>query len=432
MVTNHHQGSNPSLAIIGTGVAGMACGHFLHDKFDLTVFEQNDYVGGHANTAVIEEPDETVFTDTAFVIFNDQNYPLFNRLLTELDVPSITCPMGFSFKILPIGWEYNTKGLSWIPTNLKNLLDHRFFSLLRETGRFYREAIEIFHESKYQDYSIADYVTEKGYSHDFLHHYLIPIIAVVWSIPPKDMLDYPALTMIEFLKNHGAFQGIFGQKRWRTVKGGSGTYRDKLIAPFKNKILLRCAATRVTRNNGKVQISDRHGMTREFDHIIMAAHADQSLKLLSDPTDLEQKVLSSFRYINNKVILHTDTSIMPNKRHMWAGWNYLVENDNDGKPISSFTYYMNKLQKVSKHKDYFVTVNDTGQVDPAKILRENDYEHPIFDLTAINAQARLPQLNENGVTYFCGSYFKHGFHEDAFRSGLEVCRKITGESIWEH
>ncbi len=419
-----------SLAIIGTGAAGMACGHFLHNKFDITVYEQNDYVGGHANTAVIEDADETVFTDTAFVIFNDENYPLFNRLLTELEVPSIRCPMGFSFKILPTGWEYNTKGLSWFPSNLKNLFDQRFRSLLRETGRFYREATEILQEKKYHEYSIAEYVIEKGYSNDFLDFYLIPIIAVVWSIPPKDMLDYPALTMIEFLENHGSFQGLLGRKRWSTVKGGSRAYRDKIIAPFKDKILLDCAVTSVKRDNGFAEVTDCRGETRKFDHVILAAHADQSLRLLNDPTDLEREVLGSFRYSNNKVLLHTDSSVMPDKRHLWSGWNYLVEYDEDGNLKSSFSYHMNTLQKVSKKKDYFVTVNDTGRVDPAKILRDNNYEHPIFDLKAVNAQSRLKQLNENGISYFCGSYFRYGFHEDAFRSGVEVCRKITGEKIW--
>lgn len=422
--------TKPSVAIIGTGAGGMACGYFLHNKFNVTLYEQNDYVGGHANTAIIEESDETVYTDTAFVIFNEENYPLFSRLLNELEVKSIACPMGFSFKILPTGWEYNTKGLSWIPTNLKNLLDRRFFKLLKETGKFYRQATEIFNDKRYHEYSIAQYVTEKGYSDDFLHYYLIPIIAVVWSIPPRDMLDYPALTMIDFLKNHGAFQGIFGSKRWRTVKGGSRCYRDKLIAPFKDRILLENRVTTISRINGKAQITDSNAEQREFDHVIVACHADQALQLLSDATPLEKKLLGSFRYSKNHVLLHTDVSIMPEKRSLWAGWNYLVEQDSDGQAISSFSYHMNNLQKVSKKKDYFVTVNDTGRVDPGKILREYDYEHPIFDLTTANAQLGLHGLNENGVTFYCGSYFRYGFHEDAVRSGIDVCRTLTGERIW--
>jgi len=421
----------PSLAVIGTGAAGMACGHFLHDKFDLTFYEQNDYIGGHANTATIQDGDETVYSDTAFVIFNDDNYPLFNRLLKELNVPTIRCPMSFSFKIVPAGWEYNTKGMTYLPTNLRNLLDRRFRKMLSETGRFYKEATEIYKEEKYHNLSIAEYVEEKGYSDDFINNYLIPIIAVVWSIPDRDMLDYPALTMIEFLDNHGAFQGIFGRKRWSTVANGSRSYRDRLIAPFKEKIRTGCAATQIKRKGEQVEVTDNTGQTTTFDHVIVACHADQALRILANPTALEQELLGQFRYSTSTVTLHTDSSIMPKKRRLWAGWNYLVDKDDSGAIQSSFSYYMNKLQNVSDKKDYFVTVNDRGWVDPAKILRTYEYEHPVFDSHAIAAQPKLARLNENGRLYFCGSYFKYGFHEDAFRSGVEVCRAITGTTIWE-
>jgi len=422
--------TKPTVAVIGTGAAGMACGHFLHKDYQLTFFEQNDYIGGHANTAIIQGDAETVHTDTAFIIFNDENYPLFSRMLHELEVETLQCPMGFSIKILSNGWEYNTRGLSWTPTNLLQLFDWRFVKMLRETGRFYRQALEIYTEQKYHEYSIADYLKEKDYSDDFLHHYLIPILAVVWSIPPKDMLDYPALTMIEFLKNHGAFQGLTGRKRWSTVKKGSGSYRDKIIQPFKDQIEVGNAATQVTRNNGRAQVTDSRGKCREFDHLILAAHADQSLRLLADPSAQERTLLSNFRYSKNTVTLHTDKSLLPKRRYMWAGWNYLVE-QKQGETASSFTYYMNDLQQVSKKTDYFVTVNDTGRINAENIIREYDYEHPIFDLPVIKAQPHLHELNENGVTFFCGSYFKYGFHEDAFRSGVEVCRKLTGKKIWE-
>ncbi len=414
------------IAIIGTGAAGMACGHFLHKNYDITLFEQNDYVGGHANTAILETNDETVYTDTAFVIFNEENYPLFTRMLKELDVASIQCSMGFSFKIMQTGWEYNSKGLTWIPTNLKNLLDPRFRKLLKETGRFYKEATEIYREKTYADYSIAQYLEEKGYSKDFIDFFLIPVIAVVWSIPPEDMLDYPALTMIDFLENHGAFQGLFGQKRWRTIKNGSQSYKQKLIAPFKDKIQLNNKVVSVKRQNGQASITDSAGQTHQFDRVILACHADQALALLTDPTADELLTLGAFRYNQSHIILHTDSAILPAKRSMWAGWNYLTEADGR----SSFSYYMNKLQRVSKKQDYFITLNDTGRINPDKILREYDYEHPIFDNAAVQAQADVPALNDNGISYFCGSYTRYGFHEDAFRSGVEVCRKITGEPIW--
>ncbi|MCI0654790.1 MAG: NAD(P)-binding protein, partial [Methylococcaceae bacterium] len=420
-----------SIAIIGAGASGMTCGNFLHSGYELTIYEQNDYVGGHANTAVITADEEIVHADTAFVIFNDENYPLFNRMLKELGVDSIQCPMDFSIHVVPAGWEYNTRGLSYIPTNLKNLFDARFRALLRETGRFYKQAIEIINEPRYHTYSIADYVREKGYSSNFLDHYLIPILAVVWSIPPRKMLEYPALTMIEFLKNHGAFQGLFGTKRWRTVARGSGTYRDKLIAPFKDRIRIQCAAVKVKRNGSRIEIQDSRGETLGYDKVIFACHADQALRCLSDPDPLEAQILGAFRYTRSKVQLHTDASILPRNRRLWAGWNYYVDYTSDGELLSSFSYYMNKLQRVSKRQNYFVTVNPWGRIDERKILREYDYEHPLFDVAAIQAQQQLAKLNENGRTYYCGSYFGYGFHEDAFRAAIEVCRTITGEPIWE-
>lgn len=420
-----------SIAIIGSGAAGMACGHFLHSRYDLSFYEQNDYVGGHANTAVIQNDQETVYSDTAFVIFNDENYPLFNRLLQELSVPSIQCPMDFSIHVAPSGWTYNTRGLSYVPTNLKHLFDAKFRGLLKETGRFYRQASEILNEPRYHDYSIADYVREKGYSDTFLDNYLIPILAVVWSIPPHKMLEYPALTMIEFLKNHGAFQGILGAKRWRTVMRGSGSYRDKIIQPFKDRIRLQCAAVRVIRTSSGVEIQDSQGQTQNFDKVIFACHADQALRCLGEPSSSEIEILGAFQYTQSKVLLHNDASIMPRNKWNWAGWNYYVDYAEDGELRSSFSYYMNRLQKVSKQENYFVTVNPWGRIDERKILREYDYEHPLFDLAAIKAQTRLSELNQNGVIYFCGSYFGHGFHEDAFRSGIEVCRLVTGEPIWE-
>lgn len=409
----------------------MACGHFLQAGYDLTFYEQNNYVGGHANTAIIEGDEETVYTDTAFVIFNDENYPLFNRLLNELKVESIRCPMDFSINVIPSGWEYNTRGLTYIPSNLTNLLDPRFRSMLKETGRFYKQATEIIHESHYHHYSIADYVKEKGYSENFLENFLLPILAVVWSIPPRKMLEYPALTMIQFLNNHGAFQGLFGRKRWRTVAKGSGSYRDKIIAPFKDRIRMQCAATCVTRAGVRIEITDSRGETLRYDKVIFACHANQALKCLVDPDPMEKEILGAFQYTASKVLVHTDSSIMPRNQRLWAGWNYYVDYGSDGEILSSFSYYMNKLQKVSRKKNYFVTVNPWGRIDERKILREYDYEHPLFDIHAIRAQQHLATLNENGRSYFCGSYFRYGFHEDAFRSGLEVCRNIAGKAIRE-
>jgi len=420
-----------SVAIIGTGPAGLACGHFLHHRFDVTVYEKNEYVGGHANSVTVEHNGETVRFDTAFVVFNNAAYPLFMRLLSELNVASMYCPMSFSFQIYPDGLQYMTRGLTYCFCDLENLLSWRFLRMLFEMVKFHRNAPEVLKDRKYRDYSIAAYVREKNYSEDFQHRFLIPLIAVTWSLPPEKMLDYPIVTLVEFLYHHGALQGPLGRKHWRTVVNGSRSYVDKITAPFNDRILTNRGVACVRRRNGAVEVSDSHGEIKTFDHVIFACHADQALALLADPTALERELLSKFKYHRSRVVVHTDASMMPAKRRHWAGWNYFVEYDRDHNPRSSTTYHMNTLQEVSPTADYFVTFGDIDRVDDKKILKELAYEHPIFDLLAINAQRELHKLNQNGLSYFCGSYFKYGFHEDAFRTGVEVCRALTGEPIWE-
>lgn len=423
--------TRPTVAIIGTGAAGLACGHFLHDRFDLTLYEKNDYVGGHANSVTVSYGGETVRFDTAFVVFNNAAYPLFMRLLEELKVPNRYCPMSFSFQIEPDGLQYMTHGLSYCFCDLKNLRSWRFLKMLFEMVKFHRQAREVLTEPQYRELSIAAYLSARGYSDDLLQRFLIPLIAVTWSLPPEEMLAYPVLTLVEFLDHHGALQGVMGRKHWRTVVNGSRSYVDRIAEPFRDRILMNRGVTRVRRGNGAVEVEDDRGERRRFDHLILACHADQALALLADPTPDERELLGRFRYHRSRVLVHTDTSLMPRNRRHWAGWNYHVEYDRDRRPRSSTTYHMNTLQKVSETTDYFVTFGDTSRVDTSKVLKALSYEHPIFDLAAIHAQAKLHTLHQNGRTFFCGSYFKFGFHEDAFRAGVEVCRALTGEPIWK-
>ncbi|MDQ3776522.1 MAG: FAD-dependent oxidoreductase [Pseudomonadota bacterium] len=419
-----------TVAIIGTGAAGLACGHFLHDRFDLTLYETNDYIGGHANSVTVSYGGETVRFDTAFVVFNNAAYPLFMRLLEELKVPNRYCPMSFSFQIEPDGLQYMTHGLTYCFCDLKNLRSWRFLKMLFEMVKFHRQAREVLTEPRYRELSIAAYMKTRGYGDDLLQRFLIPLIAVTWSLPPEEVLAYPVLTLVEFLDHHGALQGIMGRKHWRTVVNGSRSYVDRISEPFRDRTLMNRGVTRVRRGNGAVEVEDDRGERRRFDHLILACHGDQALALLADPTPEERELLGRFRYHRSQVLVHTDTSLMPRNRRHWAGWNYHVEYDRDRRPRSSTTYHMNTLQKVSKTTDYFVTFGDTSRVHTSKVLKDLSYEHPIFDLAAIHAQVKLHTLNQNGRTFFCGSYFKYGFHEDAFRAGVEVCRALTGESIW--
>ncbi len=421
----------PTVAVIGTGAAGLACGHFLHERFDLTLYEKNDRIGGHANSVTVSHAGETVRFDTAFVVFNSHAYPFFMRLLEELKVPHMYCPMSFSYQIEPDGLQYMTHGLTYCFCDLGNLRSWRFLKMLLEMIKFHRQAREVLTEPRYHQLSIAEYMKIRAYSDDLLHRFLIPLIAVTWSLPPEEMLAYPILTLVEFLDNHGALQGVMGRKHWRTVVDGSRSYVDRVSDPFRDRILLNRGVRSVRRETASIEVEDEGGERRQFDHVIFACHADQALVLLADPTPEERDLLGRFRYHGSRVLMHTDTTLMPRNRRHWAGWNYYVQYDHERLPRSSTTYHMNTLQKVSKSTDFFVTFGDTSRVDPTKVLKELAYEHPVFDLGAIHAQAKLHILNQNGRTFYCGSYFKYGFHEDAFRAGVEVCRALTGEPIWK-
>jgi predicted NAD/FAD-binding protein len=423
--------NKPSVAIIGTGAAGLACGHILHKQYDITVYEQNDYLGGHANSVTIEYQGETVRFDTAFVVFNNVAYPHFMGMLEELKVPSMYCPMSFSFQIMPDGLQYKTHGLTYCFCDIENLINPRFLKMLYEMLKFYRQVREVLTDPRYRDYSISQYLKEKGYSDAFLHYFLIPLIAVTWSVPPEKMLAYPIYTLVDFLKSHGALQGLVGGSHWRTVVNGSRSYVEKISEPFRDRIHTNRGVSRVRRVNGRVEVTDTAGASTMYDHAILACHADQALAMLGDPTPLEQELLSKFEYNGSRVVVHTDGSLMPKKKRHWAGWNYYVHyaHKDDLNPKSSFTYHMNTLQKVAAKHDYFVTIGDSDRVDPRTILKEFLYHHPTFDVAASKAQAELHRLNENGLVFYCGSYFKFGFHEDAFRSGVEASRKLMGANI---
>ena len=300
--------------------------------------------------------------------------------------------------------------------------------MLSQIGRFNKESVKILDDQKYADYSIGQYIKEFGFGEDMLWKYLVPMSSAVWSAPMEQMLDFPAATLIRFFLNHG-FLGLDTQHQWYTLVNGSQSYREILIKPFKDRIKTNCEAIKVIRENGKVIVHAADGTREVFDRVIIAAHGDQALAMLDKPTDTEQRLLSKFRYQFNKAVLHTDNSIMPKTKLAWSSWNYRIQM-HDGKLKPSTIYWMNSLQQVSDKKDYFVSINPRDNLDPKKIIKEIDYEHPLFDVAAINAQAELHKLNETGPVYFCGSYFKYGFHEDAFASAVELCEQLLGSHVY--
>lgn len=409
------------VAIIGTGIAGMGCGHFLHQKYDLTFYEEQDYVGGHTNTVTVEEEGKPVYIDTGFMVFNYETYPHLTRLFDEIKAPVKKTDMSFSVQYLPDQLEYSGSSLNHLFAQRSNLFKPSFIKMLLQINRFNKESVQILDRPEFENYSIGQYIKEFGYSKDMLWKYLIPMSSAVWSTPMEQVLDFPAVSLIRFFKNHG-FLGLDTQHQWYTLHNGSQSYRELLIKPFKDQILLHKKVVKAERlEDGKVKVLAADGTAGIYDRVIMACHADQAYKIVEDKTADEERLLSKFSYQPNKAVLHTDSNLMPDKKLAWSSWNYRVEKE-AGNLVPSTIYWMNKLQQVSDKQDYFVSINPSQTLDAKKIIREIDYEHPLFDVPAMQAQQELHLLNQKGPVYYCGSYFKYGFHEDAYASAVELCK----------
>lgn len=417
------------VAIIGTGIAGLGCAHFLHRKFDLTLYEKNDYPGGHTNTVPVPEEGRCVLIDTGFMVFNKITYPNLTRLFLELGVAVQPTQMSFSVQHLPTGLEFCGSSLNHLFAQRLNLVRPRFWRMMLQINRFNAEAIAALSAPEFQDDTLGSYVGKRGYGEDFLRFYLLPMSSAVWSTPAEQMLEFPAVTLLRFFHNHG-FLGLHTQHPWFTVVNGAKSYVEKLTTPLRDKIRLLRAATFVTRTAKQVRVADVAGRTETYDHVIFASHADETLKMLTDADHLECALLREFKYQPNSALLHTDESVMPETNLCWASWNYRMDRRADGRISPSTVYWMNHLQSISGPRNYFVSINGENSVNPDSILKRIHYEHPLFSRGAIRAQKELPKLNQrmNNV-FFCGSYFGYGFHEDAFTSALELCRVLTGERL---
>ena len=424
-----------SIAIIGTGISGLGAAYFLRDRFDLTVYEQNAYAGGHTNTVAVEEHARVLPVDTGFMVYNEVTYPNLTRLFRELDVATKPTSMSFSVQHRPSGLEYNGTSLNHLFGQRRNLLNPRFWRMLQRINRFNSEAVAALEDPSCASITLRQFVEQRGYGDDFLNLYLVPMSSAVWSTPPELMLEFPATTLIRFWHNHG-FLGLHTQHPWRTVVDGARSYVAKITGPLGDRLRLGRRVLRVSRseNPGRVRVHASDGTWADYDKVVMACHSDQALGLLSDPTERETRLLRLFAYQPNTVLLHTDRSVMPRTRRCWASWNYRIDQGADGRLLPATHYWMNSLQGVSEENDYFVSLNSEHRVAPDKILRRIEYEHPLFNLEAVAAQRELPGLNRLGpdqTTYYCGAWFKYGFHEDGFTSALECARALTGEPLWQ-
>jgi predicted NAD/FAD-binding protein len=418
------------IAIIGTGIAGMGAAHFLQKEYDITVFEKNNYVGGHTNTVTVDEDGTQIYIDTGFMVFNQVTYPNLIRLFAELNVPTKKTSMSFSVQHVPSGLEYSGTGLNELFAQRRNLFNPRYIRMLLQINRFNEECEEVMHNPKYWGVTLAQYVKDKKYGDDFLYKYLIPMSSAVWSTPIDLMLEFPAFSLVQFFKNHG-FLGLKTQHQWYTIHNGSQAYREILIEPFRRKIQVNAPVVRVERHGNTATVILKNGERAEFDKVIFASHADETLAMIADPTEDERRLLSPFTYQENAAVLHTDERLMPKAKLAWSSWNYRIDQTPEKGLMPSTIYWMNSLQQVSNKKNYFVNINGEERIDPAAILKKIVYTHPVFTVAAQNAQKELPLLNNTGPLYYCGSYFRYGFHEDAFASGLEVSRVLSKNTIWK-
>jgi predicted NAD/FAD-binding protein len=418
--------SRETLAIVGSGVAGLAATYFLKDKFDITLIEKNNYIGGHTNTIQIKGKQQDKPVDTGFMVFNEVTYPNFTKFLKKLSVPYYDTDMSFSVYDIHKNFEYNGSSLSGLFSQRKNLFNPSFIKMLLEIQKFSSMAEEIMNNEKFAQLSMADFINKYKLGKRFTHDFLIPMSSAVWSTPHDTMLNFPIKTLVRFFVNHG-FLGLDTQHQWKTISGGSESYKKAILSQFNGKIILNDPAEELhILGPKKFQLRTKNS-SFTFDNVILAAHADETLNVLKKPTKLQQQLLSPFKYQLNEAWVHTDDSFMPKIKSNWSSWNY-IKNQKE-----TFTvYWMNRLQpeSLNNEKNIFININGVDLIDSKKVIKKITYSHPVFDLAAINAQNDLSKLNyETPGLYFCGSYFRYGFHEDAFLSALQMTNQILGHNV---
>lgn len=406
------------IAIVGGGVAGLVTAYVLSRRHDVTVYEAAARPGGHAHTVNVAGEDGPLAIDTGFVVFNDRNYANFSKLLRQLDVAAQPSNMSFSVSCARTGVEYRGSS-EWrhLFAQRRNLLRPRFLRMVRDIVRFNREAPAIL-ETPGAELTLGSFLSSGRYGRELIEHYLVPMGAALWSADPASMLDFPARYFVEFFRNHGFFD-LRGRPEWLVVEGGSREYVDRLVEPFRDRLRLATPVQAIQRTAGRVIVETAAGERTEFHDVVIGAHSTRALAMLGDATADETAVLSAIGYQPNDVVLHSDASVMPRSQRAWASWNYHVPKQTGNR--ATVSYHMNRLQDLPGDRQFFITLNRTDAIDPARVHRKFVYHHPIYDVSARAAQQRWREINGVRNTWFCGAYWGYGFHEDGVSSALRVC-----------
>jgi uncharacterized protein len=406
------------IAVIGTGIAGNVAAYELSHEYEVTVYEASDYVGGHTNTHDVSIDGREYTIDTGFIVFNYRTYPEFTSLLNKMNVEVQPTNMSFSVKHEGIGLEYNGNTLNSMFAQRSNIFRPSFLRMIRDILRFNREAVEsLDHEDA--ELPLGEYLSKHNYCDEFKHHYIIPMGAAIWSTEASRMQSFPARFFIRFFHNHGLLS-VNDRPIWHVIKGGSREYLKPLTRPFASRIRISTPVQKIKRHPGHVEIfTDSHGKER-YDAVFVATHSNTALDIIDQPTTAEKQVLGAIPYQTNEAVLHTDISLLPQRRLAWAAWNYHILKENRDRV--ALTYNMNILQGIESPVTFNVTLNNSDAIDPSKIIKRVQYEHPVFTPDSVSAQQCHDKINGTGLTWYCGAYWRNGFHEDGVTSALDAVK----------
>lgn len=414
---------NLEIAVIGSGISGVASAHLLSREHRVTLFEKRARLGGHTNTVIIPSgPDKGLPVDTGFIVLNDQTYPNFQKFLKELGVSVRESCMSFGYHCENTNFCYAGTDLGGLLAQRRNAIRPKFWGMLRDINRFGASAKRALDSGQLDNITLGEYLERARYGKFFQENYLIPLSAAIWSSSDLGILEFPASMFVRFFEHHGLLT-LKNRPNWQTVVGGSHAYLRAFESAFKGKIQLSSEVTSVTRNQNQVRVCTQQE-TQSFDKVVLATHADQALRILADPCPEEERLLGAWTYSKNQTILHTHQGVLPPNRKAWASWNSRrYRSDSLSSPVS-LTYHMNRLQGLASSTEYCVTLNPQGEIPAEAVIREFTYEHPVFNLKSLRSQAGIEAISGKRNTFYCGAYLGNGFHEDGMKSALKVAQKF--------